>query len=222
MNPNTRTASVFATGVLAVLACGGLAGCPSMRFHRTPNAPGIIDVATPPAYQHAPAGSAGRSSLPVPKVPRDPGERLDALTIGAYGGGGGRFGRPAGEQGTAVFGVELSLNRGDSKFSHPRDAFFVYPLDGFGASLGWDAIQSGGGEVDTGPVYVEAHRFFAFMGAGLGYAIDIGDIGDGAHGPQATIWLGFLQVRTRYLIGGGFELVATGQVKLPFVWITSR
>jgi hypothetical protein len=212
INRATRPAARTDTGVTAIAAAVVLAallasGC---RIHRDTNAPGHIDLDTPP---RAPA----QGGDPPVEAPSDPGERMVTLNPGVFGGFGGRFARD-GDRGTGFVGVELTLNRGASSRSHNGDDFFVYPWSGRGASLGWTIAQFGD-EASVGPIYAEVHGFKLWGGLAAGYAVDVGDR---VHGPQVTAWFLTYLVRARYMVGGGFELYIGGQLKLPFVWISSQ
>ena len=202
-----------------------LAGCHPLVSHRDTNAPGLVDVELPPAQERqTPKTSDGSKATdpeapPTPEQPGDPGEAFTVLSPGIYLSGGGRFGRPAGQRGAGMFGVELSYNRGESPFSHNGDDFIVYPVEGFGASIGWTLLALNSGEVDLGPIYLEAHRFHLLGGVAAGYSVDpvTGD-----HGPQATLWATALYVRARYLFDDGFGLFVGGQFKIPKLWVRSR
>lgn len=190
------------------LAVLGVA-CAPLRYHRDRNAPGLVDVAEPPANLEP-----GKTVLPG-----DPGERMVTFNPGVFGGGGYAFGRDAGERGIFPLGVELTLNRGEHARSHNRDDFFVYPFEGTGVSLGWEAIELGGDELETGPIYLEVQRFEAFFGMAGGIAFDPGDVDVGV---QGSAWYGPYFARARYLADGGFEIVSGLQIKVPLVWVWSR
>lgn len=187
------------------------AACAQLRFHRDTNAPGITDVENPPA-------TAQRQHAQV-TAPEDPGEHMLTINPGVYGALGGHLDQPQGQRMLGVGGVELTLNRGCSPRSHYEDGLFVYPFDGNGLSVGWNLLQAGNGDVDVGPIYVEASRFRLWFGAAAGYAVDVGDRD---HGPQASAWFGPYYVRARYLFDGGVQLYFGGQIKVPMVWIWSR
>ena len=151
-----------------------------------------------------------------------------AGNLGVLAGGGAKTRRP---RGFGEFGLELSVNLGETERSHKGDDFLVYPLDGYGATLGWSLLRLERvlGEEETGtpgddvarlgPLYAEVHTHQMPFGGGGGWAWDP-DIGD--HGPQAFAYLSTLYVRGRYLVDRGAELSVGMQLKWPLVWIWSR
>ena len=185
-----------------------LCACPGARYHRDTNAPGIIDVATPPRPNDAPD---------EPRLPDDPGERMFTVNPGVFSSAGALTAKD--DEFTSTLGVEVSLNWGENPRSHYKDGFFVYPLTGYGLSVGWAALQYRAEDADLGPLYVELGRFRAFTGASIGYAVNPSDFDSG---PQASAWAGPFYVRVRYLIDGGTEFHGGAQIKVPFVWIWSR
>lgn len=207
--------------LIILLASVPAAACHQLTVHRDTNAPGNSDIERPPAYPTESASDTqveGREA-PAAEMPDDPGEHWTTINSGIHGGYGGRFGQPQGQRGTGILGVEVSFNRGHSPYSHNGDGFFLYPLQGYGGSLGWSLFQWQGRDLQLGPLYAEAHVFRLFIGAGLGYAVDIDD---GHHGPQVSAWLGSLYVRARYMVGDGFGLFFGGQIKIPRLWVESR
>ena len=204
----------------AAILVWGLGGCLSLRHHRDTNAPGIADIEAAPEYgRDQPSEQGAESERPEPERPNDPGERIVTLNPGMFGSVGGRLGQPPGQRFAGSIGFELSLNRGTSPHSHYGDDFFVYPLRGYGASLGGSLMFTSDGTPGAGPVYLEVHKFRLFTGAGLGYAVDVAN---GAHGPQVSAWFTTIYVRMRYLFSDGFGLFVGGQLKIPIVWISSQ
>jgi len=190
------------------LACAA-AGC--RHVHRDTNAPGIIDVRTPP---RDPAGT--------PRVrPADPGERMLTVNPGVFWGAGPQTAEP---HGFGELGAEVTINLGENDRSHYEDDFFVYPQRGVGASLGWSAVhidlaEDGSGEARLGPIYAEAQIFRLPWIVGGGLAVDPfdGDAGVQVFGAFTTLY-----ARARYLVDGGAELAIGIQLKLPFVRVWSR
>jgi hypothetical protein len=183
-----------------------LAGC--VHHHLPWNAPGIIDVRTPP--QPFRTGDLER--------PKDPGERMVAFTYGGFSGGGIRWDH--GSHGGGASGIEVSLHQGESSFSHYDDDFWIYPQETIGVNLG-ATLEYGDGPTHLGAIYVEAQRMKNFLGAAAGWAYEPTS---GRTGPQATVFFSDFYVRGDWLFGayGGGEIMLGLIVKLPVVWVWSR
>ena len=194
-----RTTFVAAAFVVLVAT-----GCPATRYHVDNNAPGTIDVRTPP-------------QRPVPdrrELPGDPGEETLAFNAGLYGGAGPcEAGDTCGEA-----GIELTLNRGGQDRSHHESDAYVYPISGYGGSLGWSLLH-GSSDVALGPMYAEVHAYKLLYGIAAGWSFNPFEPD---HGPQVTGWAGPLYLRVRYQLDGGTEMFIGGNIKWPFVWIWSR
>lgn len=194
-----------AVRIAAIALALAATGCPATRYHHGANAPGTVDVRVPP-------------QRPVPdrrEIPGDPGEEMLAVNVGLYGGAGPCEAGNTCSEG----GVEIAFNRGGQNKSHSKDDLFVYPLSGWGGSMGWSIINGVDDEVDLGPLYAEAHIYRFFYGIGGGWSFDpfAGD-----HGPQATGWAGPMYLRVRHQLDGGTQMVIGANIKWPFVWIWSR
>ncbi|HUS63318.1 MAG TPA: hypothetical protein VMZ28_02205 [Kofleriaceae bacterium] len=185
-----------------------LAAC--AHRHRDTNAPGIQDIEAPPPdlTNHQPI------------EPQDPGERMLTINPGVLAGGGGRSASP---HGFGEFGVEVTVNGGESPGSHAEDNFVVYPAEGFGATLGWSALRllddPGDDDAQVGPFYAEVQGFEFPYAGGVGYAVDPWH---GQHGPQVFVFLLSGYLRARYLWDEGTEVTLGFQLKLPKVWVWSR
>ncbi len=190
-----------------LLATAALAGCHALVVHRPRNAPGRIDLHTPPA-------EPARERV---ERPRDPGERMLVLSTGGFGGGGYRGGGPLNGRGVYGAGVELSVLLGDSRHSHAGDDFFVYPMRSLGLNLGWTLAEREGGGV--GPLYLELQASYALFGLGLGYAVDADD---NLHGFQGTLFAGPLYARVSSLSGRGTDIQFGAIFKLPVLFVWSR
>ena len=182
--------------VLALAAC---------HHHRDSNAPGISDIEVPPADRT------------VARIdPEDPGENMLAVNPGLLAAGGARKDSP---HALGEFGPEISVVRGSTPRSHSEDGFFIYPLVGVGAALGWSALRVNGGDADLGPLYAEVYRVEDGFAAGGGWSWNPAD---GDHGPQLFGTIMGFYVRARYLFDDGGELTAGLQIKVPTVWVWSR
>jgi hypothetical protein len=186
-----------------------LSGCHVFTHHRDTNAPGRVDIATPPPGD-LPAGAT--------RLPDDPGERMITFNPGIFGGASYAPGRD-GDRVRFPIGIELTLNRGERDRSHFRDDFFVYPASGEGLNLGWAALELGADELEIGPIYLEYQRFETLYGAAGGIAFDPDDVDFGA---QGTVWYGPYYLQARYLLDGGAELAGGLQLKVPVVWVWSQ
>ena len=186
----------------ALLALLALAAC---HHHLDTNAPGISDIEVPPA---------DRTVSHV--YPEDPGENMLAVDPGILAAGGFRKDSP---HALGEFGPEISVVRGANPVSHREDNFFVYPLTGVGAALGWSALRVNGGDADLGPLYAEVYRVDTGFAAGGGWSWNPAD---GDHGPQLFGTMMGFYLRARYLFDAGGEITAGLQIKVPVVWVWSR
>ncbi len=186
----------------ALLFAVALAAC---HRHRDSNAPGNSDIEVPPADRT------------IARVePEDPGENMIAVNPGILAAGGARKHSP---HALGEFGPEISVVRGTSPVSHREDNFFIYPVAGVGAALGWSALRLSGGDADVGPLYGEVYRVDTGFAAGGGWSWNPSD---SDHGPQLfATFLGFY-LRARYLFDAGGEITAGLQIKIPVVWVWSR
>jgi hypothetical protein len=155
------------------------------------------------------------------EAPGDAGQRVISLSTGALAALG------IGEPGVVDdFAVEATLNTGEVETS---EDIAPIPERGYGVTLGWSALRHvrHGGETDleTGPIYLEAQRFFetdavGYVGIGAGWAMrpDTFD-----QGPQINVWiLGPFFLRVRYLFDGGVEVHPGIQLKWPRVVTSVR
>ncbi len=200
----------------AILAVALAGGC--HHYHLDTNAPGRTQVEIPPA-------DLASGDL---EYPDDPGEELYTLSTGVLGGGGVRARDAAG---IGDFAIEATFNHGYNEHSHnDRDharlfipSGAIFPLNGWGVSLGWSALQIVGTDRDTsaklGPVYVEVQRFRVPWAVGAGWAVQPTT---GDQGPQLNLLAGVVFLRTRYLFDGGLEFHLGYQLKFPTTWVRSR
>lgn len=192
-----------------------IAGC---HYHQDTNAPGIIDVDTPPE-------DIRRESL---EYPGDPGERMVVVSSGVVAGGGGRSAPP---HGVGDFALEGTLSWGESDTTHNDaiDRLFVpdgalWPPSSIGVTLGWSALRVLGGshddtETEVGPIYVEVQRTAKVFGLGGGWAFAPWT---GQHGPQLNAFAGPFFLRSRFLFDGGVEVHTGLQIKIPTTWVQRR
>lgn len=187
-----------------MLLCA-LPGCG--HTHLAHNAPGHVDVMTPPA-------ALDRRELEQPK---DPGERMVVLAAGPFGGGGVAFGGDEDEaRGGWAVGPELSVGYGSRERSHHEDDFVVMPDRSLGATLGWTAVTGEGQGV--GPIYGELyyHELITWLGGGWAWDPD-----DHVHGPQLTLTTMVLYLRATHLFDGSTQIHGGLMMKLPvhgWVW----
>ena len=197
------TRAALALLLVAVVAC---------HRHRDTNAPGLLHVETPPPDP----------TSREPMIPGDPGEHMLTINPGILAAGGARNSAP---NGFGEFGVEVTVNRGETPYSHGGDSLFVYPLHGWGATAGWSALRlfegsAGDTDAQVGPLYAEVQAMDFPWAGGVGYAVDPLR---GHHGPQVFTFLMLGYVRARYLVDSDDLEVSLGvQLKLPRVWVWSR
>jgi hypothetical protein len=186
--------------------------------HLERNAPGVIDVQTPPRTMvttswHGEAGSTHAPSvLAVGEVerPGDPGERSITLAFGgwaAYGWDrvkGGEF------DGRGRLGAELAILYGSEDHSHSADMMFIYPALGPGLYLGWNWYDSRE-DATVGPLYLEVASPMIREHAVRAAAGVAWDPDDDRVGPQLT--LSFLGIYLRGSLMWGGELPRTFMVE---------
>ena len=172
-----------ALSLLALMATG----CFYSRAYER-NAPGHIDLTAPPP--------AVRRELPA-----DPGRQGLLVSAGLLGGQA----IAGGETGERTLQVELSTAwyqlppgaEDDTKRLPTRT----------GINLGWTAA---GSTATTHRLYLEAQRASDLIGAAAGWTAHPVT---GAHGPQATLFLGPLWLRGLWLLDGRAELQLGFQLK---------
>jgi len=199
--------------LLALLA----GGCPGLRHHSTHNAPGnVVDLDQPlPGERGDPAAY---------QEPEDPGEHQLGIAPGAWFHlGTGRV-PPEGVTDAVSIeaGVQVQLAFGERDRTAPRGAV-GFPLDSWGATLGWSFVQKNGELPATiGPVFAEATRTFYLVQASAGVAVYptpgevIGGRAEGVDvGGQLSLQAAVFSVRMRYMQDSGFEVFAGYQLMLP-------
>jgi hypothetical protein len=180
------TSLVLACALAALLS----AGCAHRHFDR--NAPGIVDVRTPPA------------SLPSRAVvtPTDPGEQMLVLAAGPMAGLGMLKRRLDGSTHlTGALALEGSIFYGRSERSHNGDDFVVYPSGSVGLNLGLSGLTNR--DQAKGLLYAEGQYAAGLLGAAGGWAWDPWAR---SNGPQGTLFVGPLYGRVSYLVRDRSEL----------------
>lgn len=209
-----RTAVVFGFLGLFGLSAASL-GCGAV--HLPHNAPGNIVVAEPPKDV---------THVGVER-PADPGEYVLAWTTGALVGGGLSI---PGPHGVFTGSAETSLHLGVNTRSHDYDTsqlwplvsgrFGEYPMQGWagGLNLGWTLATATRPANSAG--YAEAQLTYSgVVGLAAGWAWDPGRT---AHGPQITLNLGPIYLRSTTMLDVGTSIEAGLVLKLPAVWVWSR
>lgn len=191
--------------VLLMLVVLSAAGC--RHTHRPWNAPGLADVPLPPR-------DVAKEGL---EWPADPGERMVVASAGGFSAAGIEI--PDGVNLLASFGIELSLYRGESDWSHNHDDFFVYPQHSEGLNLGGSLDLVSEDQLEAGALYLEYQRAGIMRGWAAGLAFDPNDR---AVGPQVTLFFATLYFRASYLVGDGARVQAGMIFKLPHTWVWSR
>lgn len=204
------------TRVLAALLL--VAGCNAggLRHHSTRNAPGNVDALEAPM-----PGERGDPAAYV--EPIDPGEHQLGVAPGAWMHfGAGRNPAPGIDDANIEFGLQVQLAFGERDETADRGAI-GFPLDSWGATLGWAIVQTNGEDPATiGPVFVEAARTWYLFQASAGVAVyptpEQSTTGqhDGVDvGGQVTLTAAIFSVRLRYVQDSGWEGFAGYQVMLP-------
>lgn len=177
------------------------------HYHLEKNAPGHVDITQPPA----------RATKTVDR-PRDPGEQMFAVQVGAFAGGGlAAFGTPSGVRGAYGVGPEISFVYGRMARSHSEDDFVVFPRPAYGLNLGWTMLSYAGSAL--GPLYAEVQYTDEVLGVAAGWAYDRND---NLHGPQLTTSLGPVYFRSTFLGANGLDLQVGLIIKPGLLWVWSR
>jgi hypothetical protein len=194
-----------------LVALFALAGCPNLVVRSPRNAPGHVDLATPPAHETGDPASFEPAG--------DPGEYRSMVLPGAYVGfGEGR------RWGATELGAQLRVTFAESYDQSAARDDFPFVWSAWGAAFGWGIAQiSNSDTMPTttigGPMFAEVNRTWSVCGVGAGVAVYPRDP---EVGPQLSAWAGPVAVRARYMTDTGFEIFAGYQLELPTVWIWSR
>jgi len=180
-----------------------LAACQHWDYER--NAPGHIDVATPP-------------TAPI-EEPSDPGEHMIVLSPGGYFGGGASIDDPRGDHGRLTGGALVSIEYGQSPRSHVEDELFgVLPLDSFGLLVGWDAFEDDA-QHRTGPMFFDLQYRRVILGGSAGWSYDPSS---GAQGPHAMAFLGPFYLGAVFTADHGSTFDLGIMIRGAFAWVWSR
>jgi hypothetical protein len=197
----------------AALAFACLASLPSCSHtHLRTNAPGHVDVATPPK-------EIERREV---ELPRDPGEHRLALSYGVLLGTASALREHAGDSTGGAASLELSVHYAQAKRSHYDDDLLwpAFPYGGFGINLGYEPLSPyvSLDEAALKRFYVEAQYTHALWAAAGWRA----DFDRGRHGPQATLGAGPLYVRAVHLFDMGSQFEIGIVIKGYHAWVWSR
>jgi hypothetical protein len=187
---------------LAVLA---LTAPACVVLHSAHNAPGDIDVASPPR------DLASRATEP----PEDPGEWMLVGSVGPSAAGGMTWGGPSGTAAAGTAGAELTLQLGDQEHSHPDDAF-VYPQRSLGVNVGWIETL---GDRNTASLYLEAQAMYSLCGAAAGWQLGPDK---STRGPQLTAFAGPLYLRGDVGLDGTVTVQVGVMLKFVGVLVWSK
>jgi hypothetical protein len=193
---------------LVLVAC---AGCPSLTMRSPRNAPGHVDLATPPAHE---AGDPAAY-----EEAKDPGEERAMILPGVFAGfGQGR------RSGATELGAQLRFTFAESYDESSKLDELPFVWSAWGAAFGWGIVQLDNDTATTrpaigGPLYAELDHTWSVCGVGAGAAVYPRDV---AAGPQVSAWAGPFALRARYLPASGFEIYAGYVLELPTVWVWSK
>jgi hypothetical protein len=195
-----------------VMAAVALYGC--VPTHLRPNAPGDIDVRSPPRQIHE----------RTVERPRDPGEHRLALTFGGLAGAAFIFRERADDGGGGAVSLELSAHYQRAGHSHGDDSILLipeyYPIPAFGLNVGYQAKPvSGDFDLDVvRPFYLELqYSYLLWVAAGWR-----ADFERSRHGPQLTGGLGPLYARFVHQFDAETQFEVGVVLKGWHVWVWSR
>ena len=178
--------------------------CMHWDFER--NAPGKVDLATPPQ----------RIECRAADPPGDPGERYLVFAPGVFAGAGATD--VSGWRPAATTGLEASLHFGPASRSHMEDEFLAgaLPDSSIGLNLGWAILAPKPTSVGYAEIQVRPKRVYA-VAQGWQW-----NPSSNRHGPQATISFGPFFLRAGYLIHSRFDMTVGIFLKGFLSWIWSR
>jgi hypothetical protein len=180
-----------------------LAAC--QHWHSERNAPGHIDLTTPPTREI--------------EEPNDPGENMIVVSPGVFAGGGPGIGGPGGNRGRGSAGAVVSVEYGGSARSHVGDELFgVLPFDSYGLALGWNFFEDDRGQ-RTGPLFFDLQYRRVILGAAAGWAYDPSS---GNQGPHAMAFVGPFYLDLAYDAGRGTTLDVGIMLRGALAWVWSR
>jgi len=196
--------------VVLATALAAAPGCTKYARVSSTNAPGVIDISTPPVRED---GSDELYELPAYDQPKS--DAIVAWVHPYFAGGLVRYGS----------GFELGFGLSIEKDS---DAPAGTPINqnAWGATLGFGIVQvsdpAGGGPSRTdapGPLSIEAYyrKFIVMFGAGAVVYPDTRKVGG-----QITIHAPLCHAQLRYVQGTGFEAMFAWDLSFPFVFGWSR
>lgn len=194
---------------LAVIVLA-LAACTDYAHHSTLNAPGVVDLATPPPLEN---GDPDKVELPG-----EPGATTIAIIPAPYVGGGiGRY--EPGQSGAGEVGLDIRVERTTS------DGRALLAPENWGVTFGFAFAQWGDGVRTIAPGAFSAELNYRFLAkvwpidVGLGPAVYVDDT---AVGGQLSVRCAIALLRTRYVANTGGELIFGLQIPIPFFFSWSR
>lgn len=185
-----------------------LAACTDYAHLSTLNAPGTVDLATPPAIEN---GDPDKVELPG-----EPGATTLAIIPAPYVGGG--IGRgEGGQNGAGEAGLDIRIERAS-------DGRALMVPENSGLTFGFAFLQWGG-ERTIAPGAFSAELDYRFLAkvwpidVGLGPAVYVDDTAVGA---QLSVRCAVALLRARYVANTGGELIFGLQIPIPFFFSWSR
>jgi hypothetical protein len=177
--------------------------CGCFHVHLERNAPGEVDLSTPPEPGER---------------PEDPGERMLVVSAGPFATGGATLGGPSSTRAVAALGVEASVQLGENERSHADDSFFVWPMRSVGLNLGATFLGTERSR-SAGTLYAELQASEELAALAWGWAVEPGG---GTSGPQLSMSIGPLLLRGAYFGSAGGELGVGLVIKGAGVWVWSQ
>ncbi|NVB85029.1 MAG: hypothetical protein HOV81_42070 [Kofleriaceae bacterium] len=195
----------------ALVCLLALAACNDYAHRSTLNAPGTIDLSTPPAIEN---GDPSKIELPG-----EPGATTIAVIPAPYVGGGiGRFN--PGNDGSGEVGMDIRVERTSN-----RGGRNLLAAENWGVTFGFAFAQWGDGVRTVAPGAFSAELNYRFLASA--WPIDVGMgpavyVDDTAVGGQLSVRCAVALLRARYVANTGGELIFGLQIPIPFFFSWSR
>ncbi len=197
-------------GLVVVLVLGSLAACSDYAHRSTLNAPGVVDLATPPPIENG--------NPDTYELPGEPGSTTVAVIPAPYiAGGVGRY--DVADSGAGEVGLDIRIERTRSVGRE------LIARENWGLTFGFAFLQWGDGVRTIAPGAFSAELDYRFLAkvwpidVGIGPAVYVDDT---AVGGQLSVRCAVALLRARYVANTGAEMIVGLQIPIPFFFSWSR